>query len=189
MRTCIAGYTAIPPANPRLKSARGFIFSGEPPRIRRSQIRHRGGGFGEPGLPPFAPTLATALFAPAGRRLRTLPLMATVAQNRSKAATISCPRTFTAWPGDLAAGCRAIRRSTYYAIAGFSVRILPLRGFLSPSRLCLLPVSAEPRGVPPRGSFIREAGGPTTLSRTAGGHPPLTWDRGRVSRRFRDINS
>jgi isoquinoline 1-oxidoreductase beta subunit len=47
-----------------------------PPRIDVHFLESEApwGGLGEPGLPPVAPALANALFAAAGRRLRTLPL-------------------------------------------------------------------------------------------------------------------
>jgi isoquinoline 1-oxidoreductase beta subunit len=39
-----------------------IVASNDPPR-----------GFGEPGVPPIAPTVANALFAASGIRLRSLP--------------------------------------------------------------------------------------------------------------------
>jgi isoquinoline 1-oxidoreductase beta subunit len=32
------------------------------------------GGIGEPGVPPFAPALANAVFAATGKRLRDMPM-------------------------------------------------------------------------------------------------------------------
>jgi isoquinoline 1-oxidoreductase beta subunit len=48
----------------------------EAPRIEVSVVESEGplGGVGEPGVPPFAPALANAVFAATGRRVRRLPL-------------------------------------------------------------------------------------------------------------------
>src|SRR5690606_37169455 len=40
--------------------------------------RHAG-GIGEPGLPPFAPALANAVFAATGKRMRNMPMGETAA--------------------------------------------------------------------------------------------------------------
>lgn len=47
------------------------------PREIRVHLTHSGGpigGVGEPGVPPVAPALANAIFAAAGKRIRTLPI-------------------------------------------------------------------------------------------------------------------
>lgn len=51
-----------------------FIRSEEPP-----------GGIGELGVPPVAPAIANALYSASGRRLRSLPLLAAVREDRAKA--------------------------------------------------------------------------------------------------------
>jgi len=49
------------------------IYDIPPIEVHIMENKEDAGGVGEPGLPPFAPALANALFDLTGKRIRTMP--------------------------------------------------------------------------------------------------------------------